>query len=179
VYHVIPHLPAALPFYSWIIFYEFGLLYGSRDKKAFFRKDSNMPYYILVATMVCLFISQLEGMVLLLKYDNLEFAITSIKYSSFLYSSGIILGFLYAREHFKFQPSFLVAIGNYSFGIYLIHSPVLNQIAKLVQRYEVIYSIQPLYQVIITLLTLSLCVAIISVTRVLAPKSFCHTVFGF
>jgi len=177
VYNIIGHLPAALPFYSWIIFYEIGLLTGSRDDKTFAPK--NMRFFILPVLLVSLLASELEGMILLLKYDNLNFAVSAVKYSSFLYSACVILGFLFVKERIKYWSKSLVLIGNYSFGIYLIHIPVLNQVTKLVQKSSTIYSFQPLYQFIALTLTILTCLVIIDITRRLLPKPFCVKVLGF
>jgi surface polysaccharide O-acyltransferase-like enzyme len=177
VYNIIGHLPAALPFYSWIIFYEIGLLTGSGDYKTFVPK--NMRFFILPALLVSLLASELEGMILLLKYDNLDFAVSSTKYSSFFYSVCIILGFLFVRERIRYWPKSLVSIGHYSFGIYLMHVPVLNQVTSLVQKSSTIYSFQPLYQFIVVTLTILICLVIINITRRLLPTSFCVKVLGF
>lgn len=177
VFGVIRHLPAALPFYSWIIFYEIGLFIGSRAHKMFdFQK---MRPFILPALLVCLLISELEGMIMLSKYDNLSFALIAVKYSSFLYSACVISTFLFARERIEYWPKSLVSIGNYSFGIYLIHVPILNQVVNLVQKSSTIYSFQPLYQFIVITLTILICLVIIDITRRLLPKPLCVKVLGF
>ena len=169
--------PSVSLFYSWIIFYEIGLLVGRSDNKIFAAKKVRL--FILPLLLVSLLASELEGMILLLKYDNLNFALTAVKYSSFFYSVCIILGFLFVREHFHHWPKLLVTIGNYSFGIYLIHVLVLNQVTKLVQKSSTIYSFQPLYQFIVVTLTILTCSVIIGITRRLLPKPFCVKVLGF
>jgi surface polysaccharide O-acyltransferase-like enzyme len=177
VYSLIWHLPAYLPFYSWIIFYEIGLLTGDRyDKKITFK---SAPVFILSSVLICLLISELEGMILLSGYDNLGFAISPVKYSSILYSVCIICGFLFLRGRLNRWPKFLVAIGNYSFGIYLIHIFVLGKVAGIVQKAEIIYSFQLLYQFIVVLITIPICFLLISVTRRLLAPTFCRKVLGF
>jgi len=177
LFKVIWYPAGTLPFYSWIIFYTIGLLIGSRDKKIFASK--NMRVFILPAVLVSLLIAELEGIVVLSKYGNMFFAVSATRYSSFLYSTCIIFGFLYVRERFRYQPRFLVAIGNYSFGIFLIHMIVLNRVVNIVQKSNIIYSLQPLYQLAVVFITISLCFVVISITRKLLPKSFCHKVLGF
>jgi len=177
VFNIICHLPATLPFYSWIIFYEIGLLVGSSDNKIFATKKVRL--FILPAILVCLLISELEGMLLLSGYSNLEFAISVIKYSSFLYSVCIIFGFLFLREHLPHFPRFLVVLGNYSFGVYLMHMIFLPPIAKVVQQSPIIYSFQPLYQFIVVTLTMLTCLVVIDITRRLLPRPFCVKVLGF
>lgn len=170
-------IPVSSAFYSWIIFYEIGLLVGSSDNKIFAAKKARL--FILPAILVCLLISGLEASILLSKYNNCYFAIAPVKYSSFLYSVCIIAGFLFVRERVSCWPKFLVTIGYYSFGIYLIHLPVLNQVANLVQKSSTIYSFQSLYQFTVVLITISICFVLISVTRKLLPESFCRRILGF
>ena len=176
------HLPASLPFYSWIIFYEIGLLTGGRDNKTLAPKS--MRNFILPATLFFMLLSELEGMFILTKYDNLDFAASSTKYSSILYSASIIFGFLFARERFRNWPKFLVTVGRHSFGIYLIHSFILTIVFRIFQQHNIIYSFQPLYQstpvlIAAVAITVSICVALISITRKLIPRSFCAKILGF
>jgi peptidoglycan/LPS O-acetylase OafA/YrhL len=134
---------------------------------------------ILPALVVCFLMSVLEGMVLLMKYDNLNFAISPTKYSSVLFSACVVLGFLSVREHLRRYPKFLVTLGNYSFGIYLVHMVILKPVADLLQRFDILYSLQPLYQLLLVLITLSICVLAISLSRRLFPKFFCSKILGF
>jgi len=177
VYGVIFHLPLYLPFYSWIIYYELGLLIATNPNKTLFPEKARL--FILPAALVCLLASEIEAAVLVSKCNNLPFAISPVKYSTFSYSVCIIAAFLIARERISRWPKFLANCGNYSFGIYLIHLPVLNQVAQLVRRSETIYSFQPLYQVTITVLTLLFCLVIIGLARKVLPKTFCVRILGF
>lgn len=169
--------PSDSLFYSWVIFYEIGLLVGSSDNKIFAAKKVRL--FILPAILICLLISELEGMILLSKYNNLEFAITAIKYSSFLYSACVIFTFLFVRGRVEYWPKSLVKVGECSFGIYLMHMLVLNQVANLVQKSSTIYSFQPLYQFIAITLTMLIGLVIIGIARRLLPKPFCVKVLGF
>lgn len=177
VYGVIFHLPIYLPFYSWVIYYELGLLIGANRDTTVFSKNTRL--FVLPAAIVCLLMSEIEATILVSKCNNLPFAISPVKYSTFSYSICVIAAFLIARERISRWPKFLVSCGNYSFGIYLIHLPVLNQVAELVRRYETIYSFQPLYQVTITVLTLSFCLVVIGVAQAVLPKTFCVKILGF
>jgi surface polysaccharide O-acyltransferase-like enzyme len=169
--------PVSSAFYSWIIFYEIGLLVGSSDSKKFAAKK--VRFFILPAILVCLLISGLEASILLSRCDNQYFAIAPVKYSSFLYSVCIIIAFLHIRKRLSPRPKFLAALGYYSFGIYLIHIPILNQVANLIQKSSTIYSFQSLYQLTVVLITIAICFILIGVTRKLLPESFCHKVLGF
>ncbi len=169
--------PSISAFYSWVIFYEIGLLLGSGDRKIFV--PENIRSFILPAIFVSLSISEMEGAIILSKYNNLGFAAHALKYSSFLYSVCIIFGFLLLRERFRHWPKFLVSIGNYSFGIYLIHLFILGRVANIFQKINIIYSFQPLYEFIVAPITILICFVLISITRKLLPKSFCRKVLGF
>lgn len=177
VFNVILHLPIYLPFYSWVIYYEIGLLLSAD------RKSSAMPgkihLFIIPAILISLLLSASEAAVLVYRYGNLSFAIAPVKYSTLSYSVCIIIAFIVLREHVNRRPKLLTVFGRYSFGIYLIHLPVLNWVAALVQNYERIYLIQPLYQIIITILTLSVCLIIIEIIRKLLPDAFCVNILGF
>jgi len=181
LFHVIGHLPASLFFYSWIIFFQMGLWVGMQDDRLNNKAISfrGMRPLILPALAICFLISVLEGMVLLTKYDNLNFAISPTKYSSVLFSVCVILGFLYVREYLVHSPKFLVTLGNYSFGIYLIHMIILEPVAGLLQRSDIVYSLQPLYQLLLVFVTMSICVLVISISRRLLPKFFYSKILGF
>lgn len=168
--------PSVSPFYSWVIFYEIGLLVGRSDNKIFAAKK--VRFFILPALLVCLLISELEGTIILSKYGNFGFAAHALKYSTFMYSVCIIFAFLFVREHFYHWPKLLVTIGYRSFGIYLIHVPVLTHVVRVLKETK-IYSFPALYQLVVGLITISLCFLLISITRKLLPKPFCRKVFGF
>lgn len=177
LFNVIWHLPIALPFYSWIIYYEIGLFVGDRYKEILTTKK--MRLCILSAILVSGLISVLEAAIILLKYDNPNFAASAAKYSSFLYSVCVIFGFLFGREYFRHLPRLLSTIGCYSFGIYLIHVIILGRVVDVFQKFNVIYSFQPLYQLTLVVVTISICLALISTTRKLLPEPVCSKILGF
>ena len=177
LYEVIGYLPARLPFYLWVIFYEMGLLAGGGDDREISLK--NVRPFILPAILAGALVSELEGFVILSKFDNIFFAVSATKYSSFLYSVFVILGFLVLREHIGHWPKFLVVMGRCSFGIYLIHIIILTRVAGLIRHIGIIYLFQPVYQLIIVSLTLLICLLFIVAARRLLPESFCRKVLGF
>jgi len=85
----------------------------------------NMHLLIPVAVLISLLASEIEAIMLVSKYNNLGFALSPVKYSTFSYSVCVIVAFLYIRDRFSYKPKLLATIGNYSFGIYLIHLPYL------------------------------------------------------
>jgi len=177
LFEVIGYLPTRLPFYIWVIFYEIGLLAGGGDNKVI--PSKKMRSFVLPAILAGALVSELESFVILSKFDDTFFAVSATKYSSFLYSVFVILGFLVLRERISRWPGFLVALGKYSFGIYLIHIIILARVAKVVSSIDIVYLFQPVYQPIVVLLTLLICFGFIIAVRKLLPESFCEKVLGF
>jgi surface polysaccharide O-acyltransferase-like enzyme len=173
---VILHLPAALLFYSWIIYYQLGLFMSGRDGEL--PAAAKVRSCILPGILISWFISAIEATVIL-SYGRPDFAVFGTKYSSLLYSIGVILGFLSARGIFSRLPGLLHKIGRYSFGIYLIHVMVLGQVVRFFQEIGVVPSFQPLYQLTLVVLTTLICFVIITICRKLLPVSFCSKVLGF
>ena len=165
------------PFLLWIIFYQMGLLIGSSGSEGFIPR--NMHKFILPAVLVALVVSVLEVITILSKYDNWHRAICAIKYSSFIYSTCIIFGFLALRERLKKWPRFLVVLGNYSFGIYLIHVIILRGVVRIMPKVDTIYSFQVLYGLMAVLITLIMCYVLITIARKLLPKLFYSRILGF
>jgi surface polysaccharide O-acyltransferase-like enzyme len=170
-------IPFSSAFYSWVIFYEIGLLAHSFENKVFITEK--IRYFILPVALACLLLSGLETSIISSKYYDRFFAIAPLKLSSILYSICIIIAFLHIKRHLIYRPKFLAALGYYSFGIYLIHMAVLNPVADIVQKSSTIYSFQPLCHLLVVLITISICFVLIDVARKLFPKSFCHNVLGF
>ncbi|MGB8226840.1 MAG: acyltransferase [Sedimentisphaerales bacterium] len=170
-------IPMSSAFYLWIIFYEIGLLTGSSDNNIFTTKK--VQIFILPAVLVSLLISGVEANILLSRCDNWYFAIAPVKFSSFLYCICIIIAFLHIKRYLSHRPKFLAALGYYSFGIYLIHIPILNKVISFVPKSSDIYSFQLLYQFIVIVVTISICFVLISAARKLLPESFCRRILGF
>jgi len=176
IYHGVGGLSTYWLFCVWIIFYEVGLVAGSRDNKFVLQKKR---FFVLSALLASLLLSVAEGIVWVSRYDNLSLAIAPIKYSSFIYSGCVILGFLAVRESIKRWPGILVAVGNYSYGIYLIHIFILARVIVIVQKINILRSFPPASQLVIILATLSASFILISLTRKLLPETFCRRVLGF
>ncbi|MHC4739594.1 MAG: hypothetical protein ACYS9Y_11880, partial [Planctomycetota bacterium] len=139
----------------------------------------NERFFILPAILVSLLIAGIEAINILSKYNDLQFAVCVLKYSSFLYSICIIFGFILVREYFKYWPKLLITIGNYSFGIYLIHIIILNRIVSAIPKTNIISSFQPLYELTVILMTISICFVVIGITRKLLPRPIYSNILGF
>ncbi len=163
--------------FSWIIFYQIGLLIGNKDNKMF--DSRSIPPIILITVLSFLVISEWEAITISSHFNNWLMAICALKLSSFMYSVCIISGFLILRERLKTWPRVLVLLGNYSFGIFLIHMIILRGIAKVLHKIDAIYSFQVLYGFIVVFTTLVICCFLIAITRKLLPKSFYSKILGF
>jgi surface polysaccharide O-acyltransferase-like enzyme len=177
LFHVIRPLPLALPFYAWIIYYEFGLFWGERYSGRFV--SSKIRVLIPLGILVFLLVSALEVSILLSKYNDAEFASYAIKFSSLAYSAFVILGFLFWRQYFRRLPRLLSIIGRYSFGIYLIHIIFLGFFVKLFGNFSVISSFQPVYQLVLVAATIGVCFVVIGSARRFLPKFVSVKIFGF
>jgi probable poly-beta-1,6-N-acetyl-D-glucosamine export protein len=175
----IPLQNYALPFYSWIIFYELGRLMHRTGGKIFDKKDS---YIIMSGVIAGIIFSIFEAKILLLKYDNLEFAVSALKFSSFIYSISIIFAFMYLREFIKEWPQFLVRIGDRSFGIYLIHAPLIYIAAGIIRNIyflNLLHPFQLTYSFFIAIISLSISYMSITICQKVFSDSFCKKILGF
>ena len=177
LFQVIPPLPLALPFYAWIIYYEFGLFWGER----YSRSSVSLKIRVLIplGILVFLLVSVLEVSVLLSQYNNAEFASYAVKFSSLAYSVSVILGFLFWRQHFRRLPRLLSIIGRYSFGIYLIHIIFLSCFVKLFGNFSAISSFQPAYQLVLVAATIGTCFVVIGSARKFLPEFVSVKILGF
>jgi probable poly-beta-1,6-N-acetyl-D-glucosamine export protein len=179
LFNVIPHLPAAMLFYSWIIYYEFGLFAGENEMAVHTRKTRLFRPFVLYALLVSLLISMVETTAILSEFKNPAFAVFPTTYSSLLYSTCVIIGFLFYREYFEWFPRLFGEIGRYSFGIYLIHIFVLGEVVWIFSRFNLLYSFQPLHQFVLVVTTLSICLVLIAAARRVLPKLIYSKILGF
>jgi surface polysaccharide O-acyltransferase-like enzyme len=179
LFNVIHHLPAAMLFYSWIIYYEFGLFAGERELAVPTRKTRLFRPFSLYAILVSLLISMMETTAILSKFKNPAFAAFPTTYSSLLYSICVIIGFVFYREYFERFPRLFWKVGRYSFGIYLIHIFVLGEVVWIFNRFNISLSFQPLRQFALVVITLSVCFVLIAVARMVLPKLIYSKILGF
>jgi surface polysaccharide O-acyltransferase-like enzyme len=179
LFNVIRHLPIAMFFYSWIIYYEFGLFAGKHEMTVPTRKTRLFRPFIFYALLVSLLISMMETTAILSKFQNPAFAAFPTTYSSLLYSICVIMGFIFYRDYFERFPRLFRKIGRYSFGIYLINMFVLGGIVWILNRFNLLQSFQPLRQFVMVITTLSACLVLIVVARRVLPKLIYSKILGF
>lgn len=174
---IIFHIPVTLPFYLWMVFYEIGLLTGNCTDMSSLAKK--LKPFVLPGVLISVIFMLIESFVIVSRLDDVFFAVSLTRYSTFLYSVFIIFGLIVLRERVKHWPGFLVILGRYSYGIYLIHMFILTRMHKLLYNIEIVYLFQPLYQLILVLITLAACLGFIFTTRKLFPRFFCERILGF
>ena len=179
LFNVICHLPAAMLFYSWVIYYEFGLFAGENEMTVPTRKTRLFRPFVFYALLVSVLISMIETTAILSKFGNPAFAAFPTTYSSLLYSACVIIGFLFYREYFERFPRLFWTIGRYSFGIYLVHIFVLGEIIWIFNRFNLFHSFQPLRQFVLIVTTLSVCLVLIAAVRRVLPKLIYSKILGF
>jgi surface polysaccharide O-acyltransferase-like enzyme len=175
---VIGHLPWALPFYSWIIYYEIGLFLPARCAQTI--TSPKFRFYVYLVFPVSLLILLMETFFMLYGDGRLDFALNPIKYSTLLYCVCIILMFFSFKDIFSRLPVKLIyQLGYYSYGIYLVHVMILNQTATFIRRISIISSFEPVLQLVLVAVTIMVCIVIINVSHKLLPNIFCRKILGF
>ncbi len=124
-------------------------------------------------------LSQLEAFSLLVLYGKGYGGESAIKISSFLYSLSIISLFLFIKDRDNSRLKWLAVIGKASFGIYLIHEIFRGKISRLLAEYDSIYSIQPVFQMIVVISTLGICMSLILIVRRLIGETNSSKYLGF
>lgn len=166
-----------LPFYSWIIFFALGIFV--RNQNISF-ENIYSPYKIYILLIFFLILSCIEAYFLLIKLNLPDFAFSAVKFSSFLYSITICFAFLILRQKLKIWPPFLIKLGNYSFGIYLIHIFIIEFIlVKYLKQIDILVSIQPIFQFITIVSTILISCFVIVIIRKVTPKYIWAYLLGF
>lgn len=117
----------AIPFVMWLGFYCYGIL--MRNNK---NVEKNICKNIKINVALCIVFfaaSIMEGFILYDKFDSIDFAVSTVRASSFLFVFFLINIFIWMKSQPRYNKKIiLVSIGDYSFGIYLIHAFVLNAV---------------------------------------------------
>lgn len=114
-------------FPAWFGFYYAGMLVRERNLTL---RVSNVTLVALL--LLTLYLSYVESQLLDAKLPWI--AVSQVKFSSMLYAAAIIA--LLLRNHDSQQPAGLLSrIGDYSFGIYLVHIFVLVFVNRLVDSF--------------------------------------------
>ncbi|MDZ8187845.1 MAG: acyltransferase [Nostoc sp. ChiSLP02] len=167
----------AISFSTWMTFYYFGMLAKNYKKIIYFGETRiGTVIFLYIAS---LFFSIIESLYLYKVFKADDLAGSQLKISSILYSFCLILLFISLRKRIKFWPKILVILGEFSFGIYLIHILVLEVIESLINKIEIIYNFNLLCIFIATFSTIFICYTIIYITRKLIGVRISQKYLGF
>ncbi|MCC5639909.1 acyltransferase [Nostoc sp. CHAB 5844] len=120
----------ALPGTVWISFYYLGIL-AAQGKLNIINKNLSK---ISLLYIISIFLAIAEAFVIWKVYNLTSLANSQVKISSFLSSLLFILVFLSVRKTKDIWPKALIIIGEFSFGIYLFHVPVLDLMSKITNK---------------------------------------------
>ena len=116
---------------GWISFFYLGLLFKYKSEKT--KKISNR-----VLILILLILSIIEGLLIYLKFNNYNLAVSQLTFSNSLYSL-MICHYIYSNASKTKVVNALSIIGDYSFGIYLSHIIVLKIITKIISVIGISY----------------------------------------
>lgn len=114
----------ALPFYSWIVFYYFGLCASQSPRAGTWLSATHKGW--IVAFVIFLIMACGEAVWIIRETGEISAALSAMKFSSFACSFALIAAFLGGKDRIKTNPKMLRVLGDYSFGIYLIHMIFLS-----------------------------------------------------
>ena len=165
----LPQVQVLFP--AWLLFYVLGLDWGKVGRVAT-RRCSLLPG-LLVA---CLFLQLVSGCAGLARGDY-NMATTQLKLSSMATSAVLVvlIGLTGHRLRQLFARSYLVKLGDLSFGIYLCHILVLSVVTKVLG----FVAIPALMATVVNLaVTLVVSACVVAVGATLLPRKVCEAL-GF
>lgn len=165
----LPQVQVLFP--AWLLFYVLGLDWGKVGRVAT-RRCSLLPG-LLVA---CLFLQLVSGFAWLARGDY-NMATTQLKLSSMATSAVLVvlIGLTGHRLRQLFARSYLVKLGDLSFGIYLCHILVLSVVTKVLG----FVAIPALMATVVNLaVTLVVSACVVAVGATLLPRKVCEAL-GF
>ena len=170
----IPFTYIKIPFLSWLSFFYLGIYFRQWPGTLQHAKAA----WLAGTAALFLFLSLVEGGILI-HFDYFEFGISDIKYTTLLYSAAVLVLFATSRQRVRW-PRFLTVLGDYSFGIYLIHGFITRVFHRaLMPHAQGLYNVQPLYQALIVVAVILFCCGIVYVTREVVGKTWASKVLGF
>ncbi len=169
---------ASLPFTTWIFFYYFGFIVKLEGLKNLLPRlfSEKHALYCVVGSLL---ISIVESFILANEYGSSANANSAVKFSSFIYSTFIIIYFLLLKERIQVFPKILLIIGRNSFGIYLIHELIRYRLSNFLSGNALLYSFQPVLQLIVIAATLTLSLMVIVITNRLLGSKIASKYLGF
>ena len=100
----------------WIVFFVYGVYLSNH-------KVNINPHISIILIFVTYILSNVESYFLFLNFSMIGDAVTAIKITSFMYSLAVITFFMQNKNFIS--SKLLSDIGRNSFGIFLIHIPII------------------------------------------------------
>jgi len=168
----------ALPFWTWLVFYVFGMKVASIERAGGVVWGGGLQASVLFV-IAALVISWVEAFSLLFAFGLKSGAGSAIKFSSYIYSTAVIVLFLELRKTRREWPTVFVFLGSWSFGIYLIHEQVRVFVTRLFEKVLGLYDVQPIFQLSVVLGVLVFSVVLILIARSVLPSKIASKYLGF
>lgn len=147
-------------FPTWLLFYYIGMLY---KYKIFEVKG----VYCAIGVLCGIYLMTLESTYINDVLGVPFWAATQLKFSSFIYSLSLCL--LFMTLHQQVGRGVVVRLGEMSFGIFLLHLPILKVVNPILARFGLqgcVFS-----QLLTIVITLAICYCILWVTNKFLPKN--------
>lgn len=161
-----------LPFITWLSLFPLGMWMRNHTQSV---DKLTLPF--LIACALVLYAVVMAESELYLRKGWLELAISDIRLTAMFYGVIVVLIFFQFRN--KEWPSFLVTLGDYSFGIFFIHGTLLRGFAKIFSKVPGLFEMQPVFQSLVALATLFACYIVIYTSRRLLGVDKSSRIFGF
>lgn len=120
----------------------------------------------LLGVLISLYLMNIEASYINTVLNIPFWAASQIKFSSFIFSLSLCL--LFIALHSETKRGIIVRLGEYSFGIFLLHIPIKMVIEKLVLMFLPMST--PYWQFLIVVLTLFACWILIEVANKILPE---------
>ncbi len=145
---------------TFLIFYVLGIYLRNNT----IRLNNRALILLLVSGLA---LSLVETYMLYHKFNDIEYSVTAVKVSSFVYSTFVILFAFKNADRTYTKTKLLAYIGGISFGIYLshiffmqgVHTIIINKLLPILKESAL------LYQFTLIALTLSCCIVFALITR--------------
>ena len=176
--HAISEFPMyALPFFVWYPFYHAG--YFLARFKGEIDITNRFKTLTLIGLIAFISLSILEG--LFWGYNgNYSFGASQLKATCLAASLCLFLAAI-SFENKKTildRRSPLTWLGVNSYAIYLTHMLFLTVIQKLMKRWEILYSLQPIAILLSAVFAILLCAALIKASQKILPNNFSRNLLG-
>lgn len=155
-----------LSFTTWILFYYMGIV--MKNTKSININIKNT----IILTISMLILSIVEGFIWFKFFNNISIAVSQTKITSFLFSYFFIRILMYYKD--SLNNRILKFIGDNSFGIYLIHTFIMERFIKLFPYYNDIINL-----LVTAVVSLLISLLIIIIVKKVFGKKYASIIFGF